>query len=68
MRSRRLSPDLDMERDLPTTAEDVAALRRHRPDPPADWLERLTALSDLALFSSAPRDRPTAAGRPPFDL
>jgi hypothetical protein len=69
MKSSGPSPDLDLTRDLPTTADDVAALRQLRPEAPVDWLERLTALSDPALFPPAPRrDRSTSAGLPPFEL
>lgn len=68
MKSNGRSPDFDLERDLPTTSEDVAALRRIPPESPADWLERLTELSDPALFPSVNRERETSAGWPPFEL
>lgn len=58
----------DLARDLPTTRADVEALRRLRAPaaPPADWLERLTALSS---FGGPPAARPvTVAGRRPFTL
>ncbi len=58
--------------DLPTTAEDVGALRRHRPMADDDWLDQITALA--AAFALAPRavavrrERRTFAGLPPFEL
>ncbi|HLX08746.1 MAG TPA: hypothetical protein VKY89_12875 [Thermoanaerobaculia bacterium] len=58
--------------DLPTTAEDAGALRRHRPTAADDWLEQITVLS--AAFAATPRavaarrERRTFAGLPPFEL
>lgn len=59
---------VDFERDVPTTSEDNAALRRLRiqdcPDL-ATQLDRLTrAVRSLGLRPG----RETAAGRPPFEL
>lgn len=67
MSSNRPSAELlDLERDLPTTPEDVRALRQSRADVGADWLEQLQALADLHS-GSAPRRR-TFAGCEPFEL
>jgi hypothetical protein len=49
MRSSDTAPDVDFVRDVPTTAEDVAALERLRDMPPLPsavyfaWLEQLTS-------------------------
>lgn len=61
-----LDPDA-LARDLPTTEEDVRALRRLRPRIPlenlADW-NRLSAGRQLGL----PQRSDTSAGREPFEL
>lgn len=59
------SRSLDLEADLPTTAADVAALRRVRRAQVAD-LERLAL--PAWLVGDALRRRPTFAGCPPFEL
>jgi len=70
MSSKRPSADdLDLERDLPTTAEDVRALRENRARGGADWLEQLQALT--AWFETSAdslRRRRTFAGCEPFEL
>lgn len=67
MKSTR--PDLlDLENDLPTTPEDIQALRRNRPRPSTDWLKELQELADQFPASWEVRRRPTAEGREPFEL
>ena len=69
MRSNEPADLLFLERDLPTTAEDVRALREHRPRAAADWWDQLTALAEQAGSSTeALRLRPTFAGCEPFEL
>ena len=71
MTSRRVS-DLFGDGDLPTTTEDVRALREHRPwqtRPGTGWLEELTVLAAQAPQATANlRQRRTFAGLPPFEL
>ena len=55
--------------DLPTTADDVAALHQHRPQAAGDWLAQLTALAAQAPQAHARlRERRTFAALPPFEL
>jgi hypothetical protein len=66
-------PDLlFLDRDLPTTAEDVRALREHRPRGPRgpdDWWDQLTLLSEqVPNAAEALRRRPTFEGYEPFEL
>ena len=69
MRSADRSRALDLDRDLPTTAEDVAALRR------AETLVRLDLDEYLRFLAALPpiraedlrSERPPAAGAP-FEL
>jgi hypothetical protein len=59
-------PDLlDLERDLPTTAEDIRALRENRPKWSEDWLAQLEATSKAF---PQPTRRKTFAGFEPFEL
>ena len=59
----------DLERDLPTTPEDVQALRRHRPRVPENWWDVLTRASEeLPGVEEARRRRRTFAGCTPFEL
>lgn len=59
---------LDLDRDLPTSADDVTALRRVRKIEPANWLEALQELYD-ALPPQARRPRRcTDAGRPELEI
>jgi len=72
MTSRRVS-DLFGDADLPTTADDVRALREHRPghlQPGVDWLGELTLLASQAPLAAAAglRQRRNFAGLPPFEL
>ena len=68
MTSRSLS-DLWNGKDLPTTDEDVQALRQHRPSASGDWLAELTSLAAQVPNGMAVlRQRRTFAGLPPFEL
>ena len=59
---------LDLERDIPTTADDVRVLRELRWQSPG-WLglsaEELDAILPAAALNRRP---PTPPGRPPFSL
>lgn len=60
---------LDLERDIPTTPEDIQALRRHRPRMPESWWDVLTEASEqLPGLEEARRRRKTFEGCPPFEL
>lgn len=65
MSSNKASEPLDLERDLPTTAEDVRALRENRPKWGEDWLDRLEATTKAF---PQPARRKTFAGFEPFEL
>jgi hypothetical protein len=68
MTSKRVS-ELFGEDDLPTTSDDVDALRRHRPQATREWLAELTALAAQApQVPAGRRERRTLAGLPPFEL
>lgn len=71
MTSRRAS-DLFGDDDLPTTAEDVRALREHRPlqlQPRIDWLAELTLLASQApLAALGLRQRRIFSNLAPFEL
>jgi len=58
---------LDLEAATPTTARDLAALRRKH-STGENWLERIEALAFPDLFGTRPRRRPVPAGREPFRL
>jgi len=63
------SPEpLDLERDLPTSVEDVAALRRIRESRRLPFAEYLRFLSRLPGPPGAARRRKTHEGREPFEL
>ena len=70
--STRSSEPLDLrelERDIPTTPEDVLALRRDRPRMPANWWDVLTEASNqLPGLQEARLRRKTFEGCPPFEL
>jgi hypothetical protein len=57
---------LELERDLPTTAEDVAALKRIRESRRLSFAEYLRFLSRLQLPDRGPRR--THEGQEPFEL
>ena len=67
MSSKRPEP-LDLERDLPTTAEDVAALRRVRESRRISFAQYLRFLSALRLPEGASGGRKTQEGVEPFEL
>lgn len=68
MTSRRPSELLNDE-DLPTTRQDVEALRQRGPRAGSDWLEDLAALAAPAPHAARTlRERRTFAGLPPFEL
>ena len=68
MSSSGRSEPLDLERDLPTTEEDVEALRRARKRPPADTAAYLRFLASLpAPAAEALRSRRGPGGER-FDL
>lgn len=60
---------LDLETGIPTTAEDVRALRENRPQSGDDWLDQLQRLADQfpASYEDLAR-RPTFEGHEPFEL
>jgi hypothetical protein len=60
---------LEIERDIPTTPEDIQALREHRPRMAENWWDILTAASEqLPGLEEARRRRKTFAGCAPFEL
>jgi len=60
---------LDIERDIPTTPEDVIALRRNRPQRGENWLEDLRRVTEqLPNIQEILRRRPTFEGCEPFEL
>lgn len=69
MRSKKSSRFLDLDRDLPTSAEDVIALRQARKDIICDlktYLEFLASFPAPSLEEL--RDRKGPAGEKPFEL
>jgi ABC-type sulfate transport system substrate-binding protein len=56
-----------LERDIPTTAEDVQALRANRPKVDADWWEQLRTYTNR-VGPEVLRRRRTSEGVPPFEL
>jgi hypothetical protein len=62
---------LDLEKDIPTTAEDIRALRENRPRlyPGEDWLNMLTRLYEqVPNVEELRRKRRTFEGCEPFEL
>ncbi len=59
---------LDLERDLPTTREDVNALRRAVSLSPLDLRGYLEFLAQLPPRSGDPRERLLLRRAPPFEL
>ena len=60
---------LDLEQDIPTTPEDIRALRENRPRPGPDWLEQLQKLVDQVPDAhEIRRRRKTFEGCQPFEL
>jgi hypothetical protein len=69
MSSKDFPDFLDLERDIPTTLEDIRALRANRPQAGADWLEQLSEMSEQFPNADEIRlRRPTFAGCKPFEL
>lgn len=69
MSSKEPSDLLDLERDIPTTPEDVRTLRENRPHAGADWLEQLQKLADQVPDAhELLRRRRTFEGFEPFEL
>jgi hypothetical protein len=58
---------IDLDRDVPTTPEDVRTLRACRASTPG-WLGLTAEELDAILPDEALDRRPTAAGRRPFSL
>jgi hypothetical protein len=59
----------DLEWDVPTTPEDIRALRENQPTQGQDWWERFQQTVDqLPGVQEALRKRPTFEGCPPFEL
>ena len=68
-RSNEPSRELDLERGLPTTAEDVGALRRARQLDPLDLAGYLRFLAALpALSDDALKSKRCPTGDQPFQL
>jgi hypothetical protein len=68
MTSKKAS-ELFGEDDLPTTGDDVHALRRDRPQAADGWLAQLTVLAAQApQIPAGRRERRTFASLPPFEL
>jgi hypothetical protein len=69
MNSKKLSDLLDLETAIPTTAEDVRALRERRQPAGDDWLDQVQKLADQfpASYEDLER-RPTFDGSEPFEL
>jgi len=69
MSSKEPSDLLDLEKGIPTTPEDVRALRENRPRAGEDWLEQVQKLADQ--FPASYEDlkkRPIFEGYEPFEL
>jgi hypothetical protein len=65
--SKRPEP-LDLERDLPTTAEDVVVLRQIRESRRISFADYLIFLSRREPSGKAPRRQKTHEGDEPFEL
>jgi hypothetical protein len=69
MSSQKFPDFLDLEKDIPTTPEDIRALRENRPQPGADWLQQLTEMSEQFPNAEEARwRRRTFEGFEPFEL
>jgi hypothetical protein len=66
MPSNATSPDVDFVRDVPTTAEDVAALERARVMPPMSSAEYFAWLE--LMSTGRPRERRLVYASEPFTL
>lgn len=69
MSSKKIPDLLDLQRDIPTTPEDVLALRESRSQPGEDWLDQLSKLSEQFPDAEESRwKRRTFEGCEPFEL
>jgi hypothetical protein len=69
MSSKRPPDLLNLERDIPTTPEDIRALRENRPQAWSNWWDQLTRLSEqIPNVEEVRRRRKTFAGCEPFEL
>lgn len=68
MSSRTPAALTELARDIPTSREDVLALRRHRAVPPDDPFAALQALVDQLPAAARKPRRETAAGRAELEL
>jgi hypothetical protein len=69
MRSSELSDPFDLDWNVPTTPEDVQALRENRPRLVENLWEQLQiAIDQFPGVEEARRKRPTFAGCEPFEL
>jgi hypothetical protein len=60
---------LDLERDIPTTPEDIRALEENRPWWSEDWLSQMEELSkQFPVSAEDVHSRPTFEGCEPFEL
>lgn len=67
--SSKKSDLLNLERDIPTTLEDVQALWENRPKTGTDWLHQLTLMyGQIPNAEELRRRRRTFAGCEPFEL
>jgi hypothetical protein len=65
----RKSDLLNLERDIPTTPEDIRALRENRPKRGEDWLNQLTRMYEqIPNADELRRRRRTFEGFEPFEL
>ncbi|HEX4959369.1 MAG TPA: hypothetical protein VF173_00925 [Thermoanaerobaculia bacterium] len=69
MKSREPSDPFDLPWNVPTTSEDIQALRENQPRLGENWWEQLQiAVDQLPGVEEALRKRPTFAGCAPFEL
>lgn len=68
MSSKEAGIKLNLERDIPTTPEDVAAVRVPRAVPVARAFEEVQRLVDALPPEARVQSRKTAEGRPDFEL
>jgi hypothetical protein len=68
MSSRKPDDSFDLERDLPTTSEDILALRNNRSLPQMDFASYLLFLQSLPAASSDALRFKKCPGGVPFEL
>jgi hypothetical protein len=68
MRSPDQTGELDLDRDLPTTKEDVDALRKARRMSSLRGLRDINLLDARRYFPDIPRRRTVFPDMPPFEL